>query len=69
MSTSASSEIYGHFTLAVADEETEPIPHNATAYEVGTICVSAWGDEGDAFLLLSRIRCARYEFSIQTSAG
>lgn len=37
VSTLASSEIYGDFTLVFADEETEPISYNATADEVGTI--------------------------------
>lgn len=36
VSTVAGSEVYGGFTLTFSDEETELLPHNATAEEVMT---------------------------------
>lgn len=34
VSTLAGSEVYGGFTLKFFDEETDQLPHNATAEEV-----------------------------------
>lgn len=36
VSTLAGSEVYGGFTLTFSDDETEQLPYNATANEVGT---------------------------------
>lgn len=37
VSTLAGSEVYGGFTLKFSDEETELLPHSATAEEVSVV--------------------------------
>lgn len=48
VSTMASSEMYGFFTLTFGEEETEPLPFNATGFEVGNLCAYI-GGLGDAY--------------------